>query len=186
MSERGFVPCLAAAAALFVASAGTPADASGIQERELTLGHVVGTQFPYHTSAEYMRDLLQERTDGAWTMELFHSSALVGEHDHLEALQLRTVDFTWVHTVAIADLVPEFQIFNLPGVFRSAEHVKAALDTIDMEPFAEAATDRGFKLIGISGPAMRYLSNSQRPIERPEDLSGLWIRTMNAEARVAT
>lgn len=160
--------------------------AQDIQERKMTLGHVVAEQFPYHTSALLMKEQMAERTDGAWKLALHPSGALGGERDALDALLLGSMDFTWVHTAAMASFVPSFDLFNMPFVFRSPEHIEEALSTLDFSKFYEEADAAGFKLLGIGSPAFRYPMNNVHPIQTVADFNGMRMRTMGVAAHIDT
>lgn len=162
------------------------AAAQEIQERTMTLGHVVAEQFPYHTSAMFMKDKMAEETDGKWTLDVHPSGAMGGERDALDALLLGTMDFTWVHTAAMASFVPSFELFNMPFVFHSPEHIEEALNKLDFSKFYEEADAAGFKLIGIGSPAFRYPMNNVRPIESVSDFEDIKMRTMGVSAHIDT
>lgn len=163
-----------------------PAIAGAQQEREFVFGHVVAPEFPYHTSALEMKEQMKERTNGKWDLTIHHSGALGWETDLLEGLQFGEVDFTWVHTAAMAEFAPSFNLFNLPFVFHSREHIRQALEQLDFSQFYEVADEAGFKLLGIGSPAFRYPMNAKHPITSADDLSDLQMRTMGVSAHVDT
>jgi tripartite ATP-independent transporter DctP family solute receptor len=181
-----FMKRIAQAATVAVALVALPALAAVQSERTFTFAHVVAPEFPYHTSAELMKELVEERSDGKWTMEIHHSGALGWERDALDGLMLGTIDVTWVHTAAMAIFVPSFNLFNMPFVFQSPEHIQQALDTLDFSRFYEEADEAGFKLLGIGSPAFRYPMNASRPITGAADFQGMRMRTMGVAAHVDT
>lgn len=163
-----------------------PMNANAVQERKFVFAHVVAPEFPYHTSAEEMKSEMERLTDGKWTMEIHHSGALGWEVDLLESLQFGEVDFTWVHTAAMATFEPSFDLFNLPFVFHSEEHIRQALDQLDFSRFYEEAEAEEFKLLGIGSPAFRYPMNAEKPITSVADFGDLRMRTMGVSAHVDT
>ncbi|KJS20624.1 MAG: hypothetical protein VR78_01160 [Hoeflea sp. BRH_c9] len=176
---------LAVATTIAVASLGI-AQAQEFKEQAFTLGHVVGPEFPYHTSALYMKDLMSEASGGKWKLDIHPNGALGGERDALDALLLGTMDFTWVHTAAMASFVPSFDLFNMPFVFHSPAHIQEALDTLDFSKFYEEADAAGFKLLGIGSPAFRYPMNNIKPIAGAEDFKNIKMRTMGVAAHIDT
>lgn len=175
----------ALAATVAVASLGA-ANAAEFEPREMTLGHVVGPEFPYHTSALHMKELLSEASEGNWNLSVHPSGALGDERDALDALLLGTMDFTWVHTAAMASFVPSFDLFNMPFVFHSPAHIEEALETLDFSKFYEEADAAGFKLLGIGSPAFRYPMNNIGPIESAHDFQNMRMRTMGVAAHIDT
>lgn len=178
---KTFAAALGLAAAVITGSA-----AAEFDKRNFTLAHVVGPEFPYHTSAMLMKELLEGASGGNWTLEIHPNGALGGESDALDALLLGTLDFTWVHTAAMANFVPSFDLFNMPFVFHSPAHIQEALDTLDFSKFYEEADAAGFKLLGIGSPAFRYPMNNVKPIESADDFSNLKMRTMGVKAHIDT
>lgn len=176
---------LAVATTLAVASLGV-AHAQEFTEKAFTLGHVVGPEFPYHTSALHMNELLSEASGGKWKLDIHPNGALGGERDALDALLLGTMDFTWVHTAAMAGFVPSFDLFNMPFVFHSPAHIQEAFDTLDFSKFYEEADAAGFKLLGIGSPAFRYPMNNIKPIAAAEDFKNIKMRTMGVAAHIDT
>lgn len=179
------IKTVAAAAVIAMCGAGG-AWAEDFEAREFTLGHVVGPEFPYHTSALEMKKLMAEASDGKWDLEVHPSGALGGERDALDALLLGTMDFTWVHTAAMASFVPSFDLFNMPFVFHSPAHIQEALDELDFSKFYEEADAAGFKLIGIGSPAFRYPMNNIKPITSADDFENIKMRTMGVSAHIDT
>jgi tripartite ATP-independent transporter DctP family solute receptor len=178
-----FMKRIAQATAVAMALVALPAMAA---EKTFTFAHVVAPEFPYHTSAELMKEQLAEKSDGKWDMEIHHSGALGWERDALDGLLLGTIDVTWVHTAAMAIFVPSFNLFNMPFVFQSTEHIQQALDTLDFDRFYQEADEAGFKLLGIGSPAFRYPMNASRPITEAADFEGMRVRTMGVAAHVDT
>jgi tripartite ATP-independent transporter DctP family solute receptor len=176
---------LAVASAIAVGLLATSAQAE-VAKRDMTFAHVVAPEFPYHTSAELMKQEMAERTDGKWNLEIHPSGALGWEKDALDGLLLGTIDYTWVHTAAMAIYVPSFNLFNMPFVFQSTEHLQAALNELDFSRFYEEADAAGFKLLGIGSPAFRYPMNNKHPIVEASDFSDLKMRTMGVAAHVDT
>ena len=169
-----------------VVMAGSAAQAQVTTERDFTLGHVVAPQFPYHTSADHMKELMAKESDGRWNLEIHPGGALGGERDALDALLLGTMDFTWVHTAAMASFVPSFDLFNMPFVFRSPVHLEAALEKLDFLKFYDEAGEAGFKLLGIGSPAFRYPMNNIKPIKTSADFEDVKMRTMGVSAHIDT
>ena len=65
----------------------------------------------------------------------------------------------------------------MPYLFDSLEHAWKVVDGLVGEELARKADAKGLVLIGIMDNGIRHTSNNKRPIEKPEDLKGLKIRT---------
>jgi tripartite ATP-independent transporter DctP family solute receptor len=121
---------------------------------------------------------VEARTNGRYKIQNFYASALGGEREATEAVQLGTQELTWTSTGPIPNFVPEAKIFDVPFLFRDYAHARAVLDGPigqEMMPKFEA---RGIKLLAWGENGFRHMTNSKRPINAPEDMKGLKMRTM--------
>jgi TRAP-type C4-dicarboxylate transport system substrate-binding protein len=85
-------------------------------------------------------------------------------------------------TVRFTKAAPELKILELPFVVKDRNTAYRAFDG----PYGELVKSRirensPFRLLGIWDNGFRHLSNSVRPIRRPEDGRGLRIRTQTSE-----
>lgn len=149
------------------------------------LGHVGPPTHPYQLGAVKFAELVKEGTKGQIVIDSFPSSQLGNERDLIEGLQLGTVDFVLSSTGPMASFDPKFGAPDLPFIFRDLSHAYKCLDgDVGQELFA------ALKKKGITGLAwfengFRQVTNSKRAIEKPEDLKGLKIRTMENPIHVA-
>jgi tripartite ATP-independent transporter DctP family solute receptor len=149
------------------------------------LGHVGPPTHPYQLGALKFAELVKEGTKGQIVIDVFPSSQLGNERDLIEGLQIGTVDFVLSSTGPMGSFDPKFGAPDLPFIFRDLNHAYKVLDgEVGQELFAS------LKKKGITGLAwfengFRQVTNSKRTIEKPEDLKGLKIRTMENPIHVA-
>ena len=121
---------------------------------------------------------VEQRTNGRYKIQNYYASALGGEREATEAVQLGTQELTWTSTGPIPNFVPEAKIFDVPFLFRDYAHARAVLDgPIGQEMMAKFEA-RGIKLLAWGENGFRHMTNSKRPINAPEDMKGLKMRTM--------
>ena len=94
-----------------------------------------------------------------------------------------TLQFGGVSMGAMAILVPELDIFELPYLFESFEEVDRVLDTVrpNVEKLLEA---KGFKLIMYSENGFRSFGTKQA-IKTPADLKGVRMRAQPSQSHLA-
>lgn len=94
-----------------------------------------------------------------------------------------TLQFGGVSMGAMAILVPELDIFELPYLFTSFDEVDRVLDTVrpDVEALLEA---KGFKLIMYSENGFRSFG-TKRPVKSPADLKGVRMRAQPSQSHLA-
>ena len=121
---------------------------------------------------------VERRTGGRYKVQTFYSAALGAERESVEAVQLGTLDLTLTSTGPLPNFVPEVAILDIPFLFRDYAHARAVLDgPIGAELLAKFPA-KGMVGLAWAENGFRHMTNSKRPVDGPEDLRGLKMRTM--------
>ena len=121
--------------------------------------------------------MLKERSNGRIEMRVAGSAQLGNDAAMLTALRTGTLDMSANSQGASSAALPELAALGLPFLFPNAAKAYKVLDGPIGEELAETLRD------GRAGRArwwdngIRHITNSKRPIAKPEDLQGLKIRT---------
>jgi len=153
---------------------------AGAFKKEYKLQVNVGPSFYWGIGATQFADLVREKTNGQINIKPYFGSALL-KGAQLKSAQMvakGVIDCAYESTINISPVIPEANIFHLPFFIntfenldkmkagRSGEAVFAAMEKVGLKPLAWA--ENGF----------RQVTNSKRPIQKPEDLEGLRIRVV--------
>ncbi|MFZ5945544.1 MAG: TRAP transporter substrate-binding protein [Bacillota bacterium] len=133
---------------------------------------------PYNLGLVEFGKLLSERTNGKYSVETFPASQLGSEREAIEGVQMGTIDLTVVSTAPLAGFSDAFLVTDLPFIFKSKEHAYKVLDgEIGKSIFSKL---EGTGIVGLAfwENGFRNITNSKRPINKPEDMKGIKIRTM--------
>jgi tripartite ATP-independent transporter DctP family solute receptor len=106
---------------------------------------------------------------------------LGGEKEMIEQAQVGAIAFARISVGPMGPLVPEFNVFNLPFIFRDTAHMEKVIDgEIGDELLKKLSDHPSSNLIGLCwmNSGTRNVYNSKRPIHSMEDLKGLKIRMM--------
>lgn len=129
-------------------------------------------------ASEEFAEMINERTDGRYEVTVYHDGQLGDERGSVEAVQLGNIDIAMVNTSVLVNFAPELKVFDLPYVIRSTEHADEVF-LGDVGDQALGWVDAiGVKAIGVWESGFRNLTNSVRPVESVDDVSGLRIRVM--------
>jgi len=150
------------------------------------LGHSVATDHPYHLGAMKFAELVAQRTGNKVKIDINPSAQLGGERDLVEGLQLGTVDLVVTSTGPVGGFVPKMFVVDLPFLFQSREHAYKVLDGPIGTDLLGALSAKGIKGLAFWENGFRNITNSTRPIEKPEDLKGIKIRTMENKIHLAS
>ena len=128
---------------------------------------------------------VDKRTGGRYKVQTFYSGALGGERESVEAVQLGTQELTFSSTGPIPNFVPEAKILDIPFLFSSKAQAQAVLDGPIGQDMLGKFDAKGFKALAWGENGVRHMTNSKRPVNGPEDLKGLKMRTMENPVHVA-
>jgi TRAP-type transport system periplasmic protein len=152
----------------------------------LKLGHAVAPDHPYHLGAVKFAELVAQRTANKVKIDVFPSTQLGNERDMVEGLQLGTVDLVVTSTGPLGGFVPRMFVVDLPFLFRDREHAYKVLDGPIGNGLLDAFLGKGIKGLAFWENGFRQITNNVRPIEKPEDLKGIKIRTMENKVHLAS
>jgi tripartite ATP-independent transporter DctP family solute receptor len=157
------------------------------QEKQvvLKLGHAVAPEHPYHLGAVRYSDLVAQRTKGKVKIDVYPSTQLGNERDMVEGLQLGTIDLVVTSTGPLGGFVPRMFVVDLPFLFRDRGHAYKVLDGPIGRELLDAFSAKGIKGLAFWENGFRQMTNSVRPIEKPEDLRGIKIRTMENKVHLS-
>ena len=128
---------------------------------------------------------VEKRTNGKYKIQTFYSGSLGGERESIEAVQLGTQELTFTSTGPVPNFVPEARILDIPFLFRDKPHARAVLDGPIGQDMLKAFEPKGFKALAWGENGVRHMTNSKRPVNGPDDLKGLKMRTMENPVHVA-
>lgn len=137
--------------------------------------------YPTVEAVKYFGELLAEKTDGRYTVEVFHSAQLGEEKDTIEQTQFGVIDLNRISIGAFGTQVPEATVTQLPYIFRSTEHFHHVLDGPIGEEILAAFDKVGVVALAYYDGGARSFYNSQKPINTPADLEGMKFRVMQSD-----
>jgi tripartite ATP-independent transporter DctP family solute receptor len=152
----------------------------------LKLGHAVAVEHPYHLGAVKFAELIAQRTNNKVKIDVFPSTQLGNERDMVEGLQLGTIDLVVTSTGPVGGFVPKMFVVDLPFLFRDREHAYKVLDGPIGKDLLSAFSGKSIKGLAFWENGFRQITNNVRPIEKPEDLKGIKIRTMENKVHLAS
>jgi tripartite ATP-independent transporter DctP family solute receptor len=152
-------------------------------QTEIKLGHVgePGSLFD-KTAAEFARRA-NEKLAGKAKVTVYGSSQLGSDAEMMKKLKLGTIDLSLPSTV-MSSQVALFGLFEMPYLVRDRDHMARIRDRIVTPKMAPAAEKEGYKILAVWENGLRHITNSKRPIVKPDDLQGIKLRVPQGEWRV--
>jgi TRAP-type transport system periplasmic protein len=167
--------------ALLAAAALAPAAAQTV----LKIGYTPTKDSHYGVGATVFCDEIAKGTANRYTCQQFPNSALGGEREMIEAVQLGTQDLSNVSTGALGNFVPEVKIVDIPFLFRDYAHARAVLDGPIGQDLLKKMPAKGLIGLAWAENGFRHMTNNKRPIQSASDAAGLKLRTMENKVHMA-
>ena len=164
--------------ALAAAALAAACTAAFAQAKEVKLGYALPIASHYGAGAAAWAETTEKESNGALKFRQFPSSALGGERELIESLQLGTVEAAIVSTGTLSNFVPDVGVMDIPFLFRDADHARHVLDGPIGQGILDKFTSRGIIALAWGEQGFRHVTNNKRAVEKPEDLKGLKLRTM--------
>jgi tripartite ATP-independent transporter DctP family solute receptor len=164
--------------ALALALMGWAAPALAQQEVKLAHGLAPAPNSHHGVAAKTWGETIDAGTGGRYKVREFPASALGGEREMIEGVQLGTIEAVVVSSGALSNFVPETGVFDVPFLFRDLAHARSVLDgPIGQDILAKFET-AGFVAIAWGEQGFRHITNNRNAIRQPSDMAGLKLRTM--------
>ncbi|MFD1861506.1 TRAP transporter substrate-binding protein [Planococcus chinensis] len=123
--------------------------------------------------------LIDEKTDGRITVEVFPSGQLGDQQTMIQSLQMGALDLYRTNPSYLSDLgMAKMNVLHLPFLFRDVDHAWNVIDSPIGQEFLDVINDSGQQMVGLG-----YLAESPRnfffrdqPVTKLEDMKGLKLR----------
>jgi len=155
---------------------------------EYKLSLVVGPKGPWGEAAAMFADTVRDRTKGRVNIKVYYAGQLFAGKQTNEFLLLRegVADFALGSTINWSTTIRELNLFSLPFFFPSYK----ALDAVEAgevgKRIFKTIEEKGVLGLGWGENGFRELTNSKRPVLKPEDMDGLKIRVVGSPIFIDT
>lgn len=137
-------------------------------------------------AAKKFKEIVEEKTDGKVSVELFAGETLGTEQEMIEQVQSGALEMQLVGGGAMQNIIPEYAVLQLPFMVESFEEAYAVLDGEIGDELKGIAYDKGFKVLAHTDLGMTQITNSKNSIKHPDDLKGLKIRSPEEPTSIIT
>lgn len=169
-----------AASSNTAASTGTSTETYNIK-----LGHSDTVDNLLHVSLLNFKAYVEEKSEGRLKVDVYASEQLGSNAEMAEMVEMGSLDAMMLPQGQEANYAPKLNILGMPFLFSSYDDVYKVLDSeIGDELIADLASHNMIQLAYWEN-GLRQTTNSVRPINTPEDLKGLKIRTPEDKVTMA-
>lgn len=147
------------------------------QEVKLSLGHGAAPGNPRHEASLKFAEVVKAKSGGRIEVTVAPSAQLGDDAAMVTALRTGALDISANSQGALANTVPEYAAFGMPFLFSDLPQAWKIMDGAVGKELAEKSAEKGMVVLGYWDNGIRNMSNSKRPLLKPEDLKGLKMRT---------
>jgi C4-dicarboxylate-binding protein DctP len=146
----------------------------------IKFSHVVAVDTPKGKASLYFKKLAEERTGGRVRVQVYPNSSLLSDGEEMEALQLGSVQMLAPSVSKFGPIgVPEFELFDLPYLFRSYADLHAVCQGAVGQFLFDKLKAKGIVGLAFWDNGFKDMS-ADRPLHRPEDMKGLRTRIQSS------
>ena len=144
----------------------------------IKLGVVTKPGSAQNIAAEKFKALIEARSQGEISVQIFHSASLGNETEILQQVQMNTIQMAVVTGGPFDTFDPVARVINYPFLFKGYDQVDQVLDGPLGAEVLKSLEGSGFKGLCFSENGFRNLTNNRRPVKSPDDIAGLKVRVM--------
>ena len=144
----------------------------------IKLGVVTKPGSAQNIAAEKFKELIEQRSNGDISIQIFHSASLGNETEILQQVQMNTIQMAIVTGGPFDTFDPMARVINYPFLFKDYAQVDKILDGPLGSELLKSLEGSNFKSLCFSENGFRNLTNNKRPVKSPEDIKGLKVRVM--------
>lgn len=146
-------------------------------QKVLRLSHNAAPGNPKAEASLKFAELVAQKTNGRVKVEVGGSAQYGDDAESLTNMRLGTLAFAANSQGATSGVIPQFSVIGLPFLFKNLDHAYKVVDGPVGDKLSELAKAKGLVVLAFWDNGIRHVSNSKRPITKPEDLAGIKLRT---------
>lgn len=153
------------------------------EKLSLKFGHVGEPGSLFEKSANEFARCANAALGDKAEVKTFGSSQLGKDQEMLQKVKLGQITFSLPSSV-MSSVASEFGVFEMPYIIKDRDHMRRIQAAMMDRVFQPALAEKGYEIIGLMENGFRHITNNSRPINKPEDLAGIKLRTPNGAWRV--
>lgn len=159
--------------------------AASAETVEFRLAHTAAEDGHFDMIAKRFVQNLSDLSDGRLSGTVYPAEQLGTESQVIQSVQSNVIEFTIIGHDPLAQFSSNTMLLSLPFLFENHEQAFAVLDSEVGEQIEEELAGQKLHVLGWSNNGARVYTNNTRPLEKPEDFSGLKFRSPESPVNLA-
>ncbi len=154
-------------------------------KRVIRIGHNQSQNHPSHKAMVAFQEYINETLGDKYVVEVYPSELLGSQTEMVQLTQTGAIEFCIASNAILETFSKNYEIFNLPYLFSSAEAYHAVMDDPEItDPIFSATEKAGFRAVTWLDAGTRNFYTKNKPINSVADLKGLKIRVQQSPTNV--
>lgn len=152
---------------------------------KVKFGTVAPVGTPWAQTLEDISKQVNKDSKGKIKIKTYLGGQLGGELQILQKIRRGNIQGGGLTCGALASVIPELDVLELPYLFESYEEVDYILDNHLLKPFTKLFDDKGFVLVSWAENGWRHIGHKSKKVIAPADLSGQKMRSQESRVHLA-
>ncbi|MFZ5468282.1 MAG: TRAP transporter substrate-binding protein [Myxococcota bacterium] len=139
---------------------------------------------PWSESLKAFKDRVEKGSEGRIRVKPYLGGALGDENVTASETKRGAIQIWGGSTGALATLVPELALFELPYLFRSEKEADHVIDEVLFEDVKKLLASRGFVLLFFAENGYRSFGTTFGPVKTPAALKGKKMRSQESDVHI--
>ncbi len=136
---------------------------------------------PYAITAHYFAEELEKVAPGKFKVQFYGGHQLGDEMQMLQGLQLGTLDMGVITGTVIGNVLPSYQLNDLPFLYKTNQQAHEVLDGPVGRILEKQLAAKNVVNLGFAEAGFRHTINNTRAIAKPGDFNGIRLRVQPSD-----
>lgn len=147
----------------------------------LSVGYTASDSAPIHTMLQDLADRIYSDSKGMISLDLYGEGELGSEKELTEQVMAGQLDAAVLSSDTLLPYCPKISVLRLPFLFENYNEAEAVLNSKAGTEILSDLKDSHMIPLCYADGHLWQISNSLRPVKKPEDLTGMMLHTTGDE-----
>lgn len=153
--------------------------------KKIKFGTVAPQGTPWAQTLEEIQKRVKTKSKGKIQIRTYLGGQLGGELEILQKIRRGNVQGGGLTSAALASVIPELDVLELPYLFESSQEADFVLDNHLFEIYKELFAKKDLILVSWAENGWRNIGHKEKAIKTPSDLEGEKMRSQESKVHLA-
>lgn len=154
------------------------------KELSIKFGTIAPGSTPWSDSLEEIKNRVAKESNNQLKIKVFLGGQLGGELEILQKIRRGNIEGGGLTCAAMASIVPELDLLEVPFLFESSEEADFVLDNYLLVPFTKLFNQKGFVMVTWAENGWRSIGHKTKFVKTPADLKAVKIRSQESKVHL--